>query len=136
MSISTPTAIMPLQSSTASAPVSKKDEPLDKAHADLKKASQGFEAYFVDQLFKEMRKSIPKDDLLGDSDHQQETFQDMMDQKVADQVAQKGSFGISDMLYRELSLGLPPNNPEPTAANKASTAAKPEPTPAETHPAA
>jgi len=86
---------------------------LDKAHADLKKAAQGFESYFVDQMLKEMRKSIPKDDFLGDSDHQQEIFQDMSDQAVADNAAKTGSFGIANSLYQELSKSLPPNNPLP-----------------------
>jgi len=89
---------------------------LDKAHADLKKAAQGFESYFVDQMLKEMRKSIPKDDFLGDSDHQQEIFQDMSDQAVADNAAKTGSFGIANSLYRELSKSLPPNNPLPDSS--------------------
>jgi len=87
-------------------------EKLDKAHAGLKKAAQGFESYFVDQMLKEMRKSIPKDDFLGDSDHQQEIFQDMSDQAVADNAAKTGSFGIANALYKELSKSLPPNNPQ------------------------
>ena len=88
-------------------------EKLDKAHADLKKAAQGFESYFINEMFKEMRKSIPKDDLTGDSDHQKEIFQDMSDQAVADSAAKTGSFGIAKMLYQELSKALPPNNPAP-----------------------
>jgi Rod binding domain-containing protein len=100
-------------------------EKLDKTHADLKKAAQGFESYFVDQMLKEMRKSIPKDELLGDSDHQQEIFQDMSDQAVADSVSKSGSFGIGDMLYKELSKSLPPNNPaaDTSAGAGASTGA-------------
>jgi Rod binding domain-containing protein len=83
--------------------------PLDKKHEALKKATQQFESYFVDEMLKEMRKTIPEDTLLGDSDHQQEIFQDMSDQAVADSVSKTGSFGLAAMMYKELAPSLPPN---------------------------
>jgi flagellar protein FlgJ len=104
--------------STATAP-----EKLDKVHSDLKKATQQFESYFVDQMLKEMRKGIPKDDLFGDSDNQQAIFQDMSDQAVADSVSKRGNFGIANMLYKELSKTLPTNNPPQDAS--ANTVAAP-----------
>lgn len=85
--------------------------PLDKAHAELKKATQGFESFFLHQLLQEMRKTIPKDSLLGDDAHQQEIFQDMMDQTLADTTAQRGDFGIGRVLYDQLSKSLPTTPP-------------------------
>jgi peptidoglycan hydrolase FlgJ len=95
--------------------------PLDKQHASLKKATQLFESYFFDEMLKEMRKTIPEDTLLGDSDHQQEIFQDMSDQAVADNVSKSGSFGLAAMMYKELSRSLPPNQPGAAEPPKAAT---------------
>ena len=86
----------------------------DKAHQDLKKATQQFKSFFVDTLFKEMRKTVAKSDLLKDDDHQQEIFQDMMDEKVADTVSQRGDFGLAKMMYDELSQTLPPSTTQDT----------------------
>jgi Rod binding domain-containing protein len=82
---------------------------LDPAHAALKKATQGFESYFLHQLLVEMRKTVPKDTLLGDDAHQGEIFQDMMDQQVADSISQRGDFGMAKMMYDQMapSVGTP-----------------------------
>lgn len=70
---------------------------------NLKKAAQGFESYFVDEMFKEMRKTVDKDPLVEDQGHERETFQEMLDQKVADDVSHRGDFGLANMLYHQLS---------------------------------
>jgi flagellar protein FlgJ len=85
---------------TSTAPVS------DKKHADLKKATQQFEAYFLDELLKEMRKTVPKDTLLKDQSNQQEIFRDMMDQDMADNMSKRGDFGLGKMMYDQLSASL------------------------------
>ena len=59
---------------------------LDKAHTDLKKATQQFEGYFLHQLLTEMRKTVPDDNLLADDGNSKQIFQDMMDQ-MYDQLA-------------------------------------------------
>lgn len=85
--------------------------PLDKKHADLKKATGQFESFFLHQMLQEMRKSIPKDTLVADDGHQQEIFQDMMDQTLADSASKRGDFGLGKMMYDQLSKSLdtPPN---------------------------
>ncbi len=82
----------------------------DKAHADLKKATQGFESYFLHQLLQEMRKTVPKDTLLGDDAHQQEIFQDMMDQTMADSIAKRGDLGLGKMLYDQMAPSVGPTD--------------------------
>ena len=86
---------------------------LDKTHADLKKATQGFESYFLHQMLQEMRKSIPKDEELPDDDNQQQIFQDMMDwtQNLSDAISKRGDFGIGSMLYDQLKGSLGPSVP-------------------------
>ena len=88
---------------------------LDKAQTDLKQACQKFEGYFLDLMFQEMRKTVPKDGLLEDQANQQQIFTGMMDQTVADAMSQQGSLGIAQMLYNQLSPALGETT-APTAA--------------------
>jgi flagellar protein FlgJ len=79
---------------------------LDKKHQDLKKATQQFEGYFLHELLKEMRKTVPEDKLLGDQGHGQEIFRDMMDQTLSDSMSSRGDFGMAKMMYDQLAPGL------------------------------
>jgi len=114
---------MQLTLAKTATPTASASTVLDKSHADLKKATQQFESYFVDQLFKEMRKTVPDDTLLGDSDHQTEIFTDMMDQSVSDSISKRGDFGLAKMMYSELSKHLAPNNPAAAAGSAANASA-------------
>ena len=87
-----------------------------KKEKQLKSAAAGFESYFLDSLFKEMRKTVPEDESVKDDAHQQQTFQDMMDQKVADTVSKRGDFGIGAMLYKQLANTLGPAPIDPSIA--------------------
>ena len=80
--------------------------PLDPAHADLKKATQQFEGYFLHQLLTEMRKTVPKDALLADDGNGQQIFQDMMDQTLSDTMSRRGDFGMAKVMYDQLTPTL------------------------------
>jgi len=80
--------------------------PLDKAHMDLKKATQQFESYFLHQLLKEMRKTVPEDGLLADDGQGKEIFQDMMDQTLSDSMSSRGDLGMAKMMYDQLAPRL------------------------------
>ena len=82
---------------------------LDKKHLELKKATQQFEGYFLHELLKEMRKTVPDDKLLGDKGHGQETFRDMMDQTLTDSMSSRGDVGIAKMMYDQLAMSLGDN---------------------------
>jgi len=74
----------------------EKDQQLRKACAD-------FESLLVYELLKTMRKTIPKTGLLNSS-MTQETFESMMDQKLAEDVAsQRKGWGLKEALYEQLT---------------------------------
>lgn len=84
-------------------------------------------------VLQEMRKTIPKDTLLGDDGHTQEIFTGMLDDQVAQQMAKQG--GPNDLaaeMYRQLAGKMsltsdsPTNTPGATPA-AAAAAAQPEP---------
>ena len=79
---------------------------LDKAHLDLKKATQQFEGYFLHELLKEMRKTVPDDKLLADDGNGKQIFQDMMDQTLSDKMSSRGDLGMAQEMYDQLAPAL------------------------------
>lgn len=67
----------------------------------LRKAAQQFEALFTQQMLKSMRQTTPGDSLTGSEEGQ--LYRDMLDQQLAQNLAQGRGFGLADMLVRHLS---------------------------------
>ena len=69
----------------------------------LKKICADFESVLAYQMLKTMRQTIPKGGVLGGS-HGKETYEMMLDQKMADELATKGQgLGLQKMLYNQLT---------------------------------
>ncbi len=64
-----------------------------------------------------MRKTVPKDALLKDQSNQQEIFQDMTDQDMADNMSKRGDFGLGKMMYDQLSASLGEDSPKAPPKN-------------------
>lgn len=73
--------------------------------AELRKAAQSFEAIFLRQMIGAMRSATDGDTLLGSSATDQ--FRDLMDARVADDMAGKQSFGIADMVLKQFGIDKP-----------------------------
>jgi len=71
----------------------------------LKKACKEFEALFLANLLKTMRKSFSQQGALSGEGFGQGTFMDMMDSEVARYLSVSGGkgLGIGDMLYKQLA---------------------------------
>ncbi len=68
-----------------------------------KKAADQLEEYFVHQMIREMRKTVPKDDLLGgESQFATDTYYDMLDQQISQQIVRSGGFGYSKQILKSL----------------------------------
>jgi peptidoglycan hydrolase FlgJ len=68
----------------------------------LKKACADFESMLVYQLLKTMRQTVPKGGFLNRSQGQ-ETYEMMLDQKVAEELSKKGQgLGLQKMLYNQI----------------------------------
>lgn len=72
-----------------------------KEDAKLRKACEGFESMFMNMMYKEMRKTVPKSGFWGNS-NAEDLWQDMMDSEMVDQMAKSGGIGLADMLYKQL----------------------------------
>ena len=69
---------------------------------ELKEACQEFEAYFVQRLFTEMRKTIP-DGGLTESSSEGEIYEEMLDEEYSKTISQSSGIGIASTLYKQLS---------------------------------
>ncbi len=79
-----------------------KDAVEKKDDEKLKKACQEFEGYYLQQLFKEMRKTVPEGTLLEKSQGR-EIFEDMLYEEHAKNISSGKGMGLADMLYKQLS---------------------------------
>ncbi|MDY6823444.1 MAG: rod-binding protein [Thermodesulfobacteriota bacterium] len=68
----------------------------------LKKACVDFESVLMNMMFQAMRKTVPKDGLFGDS-LQQDIFNSMYYQKLAQGGAEGEGLGLAATLYDQLS---------------------------------
>ena len=73
--------------------------------AELTKAAESFEAIFLRQMIGAMRSATDGDKLLGSSASDQ--FRDLMDARIADDMADKHSFGIAEMVLKQFGIDKP-----------------------------
>ena len=68
----------------------------------LKEAAQQFEAIFIQQMYKEMRKTIPDDGLIqrGNAD---DIYTQLQDLEAAKVTAQQGGIGLAEMMIQQLT---------------------------------
>ncbi|WP_106638991.1 rod-binding protein [Allosphingosinicella vermicomposti] len=67
--------------------------------AELKAAAQAFEAVFLRQMIGSMRQAGLGEDILGSRATDQ--FRELSDAKLADNMAETGSFGVAEMLLKQ-----------------------------------
>ena len=70
----------------------------DKA---LKKACEGFEAMFLNMMYRQMRSTVHEGGLCGE-DNATKIFEDMRDSEMTKQMAEAGGIGLGDLLYKQL----------------------------------
>lgn len=72
----------------------------DSSQKAMKEAAQQFEALFMQMMLKSMRDATIKSDLF--SSDQLDTYNEMYDQQIALHLSKRGSFGLADMMVRQL----------------------------------
>jgi flagellar protein FlgJ len=93
------------QAATAAAATQSAAQPGGKSEeqkAELRKAAESFEAIFLRQMIGTMRSATKGDPLLGSDAGDQ--FRDLMDARLADDMADKHSFGIAEMVLKQFGV--------------------------------
>ena len=70
----------------------------------LREACEGFESIFIQNMWKEMRKTVNQSTLLHGKEEQ--FWQDMYDQELAKKMTSAGGIGLAQMMYEQLSSHL------------------------------
>jgi len=68
---------------------------------ELRKASQEFEAIFIQRMWEQMRETVPQDGYLHSDE--KEMYMSMFDEKVSVEMAKSGGIGLADMIFDQLS---------------------------------
>lgn len=75
----------------------------DTSDEELMDVCKQFEAYFIEQVFKEMEKTVPKSDMGFNSDDQLVNFfKDDVRQKLASKAGEQQGLGLAQMLYEQM----------------------------------
>ena len=83
-----------------------KGNALQEASDDeLMEACQEFEAYLVEQVMKQVQKSIPKSEEEEDNKYL-DYFRDMILQEYSSIISEKGDLGIAQMLYDSMKNNM------------------------------
>ena len=71
--------------------------------ADLQEASEQFESLLLNFMIREMRATVPESALLPRS-MAEEIFTDMLDEKIAGEMAKSGEIGLSRLIFDQLKM--------------------------------
>ncbi|MBQ7463693.1 MAG: rod-binding protein [Lachnospiraceae bacterium] len=85
---------------------------------ELMDVCKQFEAYFIEQVFKEMEKTVPKSDMGYNSDDRLVNFfKDDVRQKLASKAGEQQGLGLAQMMYEQMkrnySAVIPPEAETP-----------------------
>ncbi len=76
-------------------------DPSTFSEKELRSVSREFESLLVQQMYKSMRSTVPKDKWLNGG-MKQDIFEDMLYEQYAKETSQVGGLGLGDMVYRYL----------------------------------
>ena len=80
-----------------------KKDPSKATDEELMDACKQFEAYFLEQVFKEMMKTVPKnEDRSMSTTNMMDYYEDQMVQKIAEDSTEQNSFGLAQILYEQM----------------------------------
>lgn len=82
--------------------VTQQANKTNQSDEELQEACKAFESYFIEQMFKEMRETLPESELIEKSQGE-EIFEDMLYQEYANVASEGEGIGLAQMLYQQLS---------------------------------
>jgi flagellar protein FlgJ len=74
--------------------------------AAIRNAAEMFESYFLQIMFREMRRTTLNENSFIPKSHAEKVFTEMMDEQVSKDAAAAGGIGLADMIYRQMTMHL------------------------------
>ena len=78
------------------------DEEVAKRNQEIKEASVQLEALLLKMMYTEMWKTVPKNELFGDS-NAMDIYRDMYNEELTKKAAEGGGIGLADYIYKQLT---------------------------------
>jgi flagellar protein FlgJ len=69
----------------------------------IREACQEFESYFLQMMFREMRKTTLNENGFLSKSYAEGIFTDMLDEEVSKSAARSGGIGLADMMYKQMT---------------------------------
>ena len=70
---------------------------------ELKEACVEFESYFLNMMFKSMKKTVVSGGGIFEKSNAQKMFEEMLDEELTKKMANTGGIGLADMMYKQMS---------------------------------
>ena len=70
---------------------------------ELKEACVEFESYFLNMMFKSMKKTVVSSGCIFEKSNAQKMFEEMLDEELTKKMANTGGIGLADMMYKQMS---------------------------------
>lgn len=80
---------------------------------ELMNACKQFESYFLEQVFKEMVKTIPSEETSGSASTMKDYYKDQMLQNLAAESTEQNGLGLAQMLYEQMKRNYSPDSLSP-----------------------
>ena len=86
--------------------VDARNNPDGVDRGQIRRAAEMFESYFIQMMFREMRRTNFNENGIIPRSNAETIFTEMLDETMADVAAERGGFGLADMLYRQMTRDL------------------------------
>lgn len=80
--------------------LAKKDENDEQ---ELREACEAFESYFLQIMFREMRKTTFNEDGIFAKSYAEKIFTDMLDEEISKSLARTGGIGLAEQMLRQMT---------------------------------
>ena len=85
------------------AAIADSEVALNERSAQIRKAAEAFESYFIQIMFREMRRTTFDEQGLFPRSNAERIFTDMLDEEIAKSAASGRGIGLADMIYRQMT---------------------------------
>ena len=85
------------------AAIAETEESLNERRAQIRVAAEAFESYFIQIMFREMRRTTFDERGLFPRSNAERIFTDMLDEEIAKSAAAGRGIGLADMIYRQMT---------------------------------
>ena len=85
------------------AAIADTEESLSERRAQIRLAAEAFESYFIQIMFREMRRTTFDEGGLFPRSNAERIFTDMLDEEIAKSAASGRGIGLADMIYQQMT---------------------------------